>query len=271
MRRLGLTQATALATTGMAQLWRVRQADGAPAVLKIYARADRGNEAAGISLLAAWADRGAVRILAEDGAAVLMEDLEGPSLGDIARDGDPGQAVAELAAIAARLHERPRPNLPDLPPLDAVFAQLLRPQFAPDHDPALRRDILQAGDIAKRLLATQPAPCPLHGDLHFDNVILTASGARVIDAKGYMGDPAYELANALRHPRGLPDLVRNADHMRRCAARYADSLGCDVNRLLAWAAAKCALSILWRGKGTVSTDEEADLLALMLHLSQSEP
>ena len=265
---MGLTQASALATTGMAQLWRVRQANGAPAVLKIYARADRGNEAAGIALLSAWADRGAVRILAEDGAAVLMEDLKGPSLGDVARGGEPERAVTELAALTERLHRGPRPDLPNLPPLEVVFEPLQQPQFPPGHDPALRRDILHAGEIATHLLTTQPAPCPLHGDLHFDNVILTASSARVIDAKGYLGDPAFELANALRHPRGLPDLVRNADHMYRCAALYVDSMDCDVNRLLAWAAAKCALSILWRGKGTITADDEADLLALMLQLCE---
>ncbi len=76
-------------------------------------------------LLRAWADRGAVRILAEDGPAVLMEWLEGTSLAEIATKDDPKRAVLVLAEVAHRLHETPIHPVLDLPDVGDVLAPLL--------------------------------------------------------------------------------------------------------------------------------------------------
>lgn len=263
LTRLGLADPEPLAQTAGAHLWRVRRADGTPVVLKLHKRADRGNEAAGAALLRAWADRGAVRILAEDGPAVVMEWLDGPSLVEVAITA-PKRATRTLAQVAHRLHHAPILVDLDLPPLSQVLDPLLQVAFSADCPPALRRNLNTAAAMARTLLATTTRPLPLHGDLHHANIILTAGGPRVLDAKGFCGDVAYDLANAFRHPYALPERVRDPDWIAWCRGLYAKALNVPEPRLAKWVAVKCALSIVWRAKGPVSQDPEADLLATLL-------
>ncbi|MDA7966967.1 aminoglycoside phosphotransferase family protein [Ruegeria sp.] len=260
----GVTPLKQVADTGHAVVWKTATEGGQPRALKLYHRTDRGNEAAGTRLLQAWRDRGAVRVRAETESAVLMDWLDGPSLGDAARGGDPDRALELLAKTARRLHQPPQRTVPGLTPLIEVFAPLFSANFSETCPAPFRQDIQRAIALAQTLLDTQPTQTALHGDLHPDNVILTATGPVVIDAKGYIGDPAFELANAIRHPKGMPDLVRRADQIDRCLAFYADAMNVSVKRLNQWAVAKCALSIFWRSDGTIARDKEADLLHLLL-------
>ncbi|MES0860936.1 aminoglycoside phosphotransferase family protein [Ruegeria sp. SCPT10] len=260
-----LTLIAPVAETGAARVWKVLNSGGTAAALKLYHRPDRGNEAAGSEILSSWQDRGAVRILKETGTAILMEWLEGPTLGDIARRGEYGQALVTLAETAKRLHAKATPQISGLRPLTQVFRPLLECQFAPSCPADLVRDMQQATQLAQSLLNSQTRITPLHGDLHPDNVILSGACPRVIDAKGYLGDLAFELANAIRHPKGMPQLVRQPDHMNKCLSLYADTLGVDRQRLAQWAAAKCALSIYWRASGPLAQDKEADLLRMLLN------
>ncbi|MEX0350699.1 MAG: aminoglycoside phosphotransferase family protein [Paracoccaceae bacterium] len=264
LRRLNLSHPHPLGTSPIAKVWQVTQAGGTKAALKLYSRADRANEGPGIALLRAWADRGAAQVLVDDGPVLLLEFLDGPLLGDLARSGEDVRAAEILADTAARLHRRPVPSVPDLPRLEAIIAPLFSLKRGAACDDEFWQDIQRAQHMARDLLNSQPAQVPLHGDLHHDNVILTESGPRVIDAKGYFGDPAFEMANALRNPRGLPDLVRDPQRIRRCTTLYAEAMAVDPKRLSAWVAVKCALSITWRAKGYLTTDKENDLLALFL-------
>ena len=261
--RWGLTILSMVADTGHARIWKVETADTV-AALKVYRRADRGNEGPGSRLLSAWQDRGAVRILEEANNAVLMEWLDGPPLGDVARDGDPETAVNLLAEAASHLHRSPRVEISGLRTLNDVFAPLFRCEFTDTCDPNLKSDMQQSAALARELLGIQQTLVPLHGDLHTDNVILTKAGPKVIDAKGYLGDPAFELANALRHPKGMPDLVRDPIQIAKCLQLYSEAMAVTPERLAKWAAAKCALSIYWRSHQQVSEDKEADLLRLFL-------
>ncbi|WP_170759449.1 aminoglycoside phosphotransferase family protein [Ruegeria lacuscaerulensis] len=262
--RWGLTILAPVAETGLARLWKVQIADGTLAALKLYRKPDRGNEAPAAQLLTRWQDRGAVEIFAEEGKAVLMEWLDGPSLGDIARNGDADKACRSLADTARLLHTEPRVNPTGLRDLNTVFAPLFTCSFSPGCTASLRQDMTRATDLARSLLDSQDVLSALHGDLHHDNVIQTQNGLKVIDAKGYVGDPAFELANALRHPKGMPDFVRRPEQLDRCIALYSEAMDVQPKRLAQWAAAKCALSILWRSNGIITDDGEADLLNLFL-------
>ncbi|MDP5215992.1 aminoglycoside phosphotransferase family protein [Ruegeria sp. 2205SS24-7] len=264
LHRLRLSDPRPLGESPIAKVWAVLKADGTPAVLKLYMRADRANEGPGVALLSAWADRGAVRVLVDDGPVLLLEHLDGPLLGDIARSGEDTRAAELLAQTAAQLHQRPAPPVPGLPPLEVITEPLFSLERGAACDDAQWQDIQRAQELARELLDSQPAQVPLHGDLHHDNVILTENGPRIIDAKGYFGDPAFEMANALRNPRGLPNLVRDPQRLRRCLALYAEAMSVDSTRLTAWVAVKCALSITWRAKGRIANDKEKDLLALFL-------
>ncbi|WP_171136427.1 MULTISPECIES: aminoglycoside phosphotransferase family protein [unclassified Ruegeria] len=259
-----LTEICHIADTGHAQVWKVRTQRGQEAALKVYRRADMGNEGPGLHLLERWQDRGAVEILARAESAVLMEWLEGPSLGDIARDGAPDRAAEMLAETARRLHQGPPPSQAGLEPLEKTFAAMFDCQFASDCPAGLKQDMSRGMAFARALLNGTEFKHPLHGDLHHDNVIVTDAGLRVIDAKGYVGDPAFELANALRNPKGLEDLMRQPAHIECCLTLYADAMNAPRGRVAKWAAAKCTLSIFWRSGGTLSGDREADLLNLLL-------
>ncbi|MEM7320231.1 MAG: aminoglycoside phosphotransferase family protein [Pseudomonadota bacterium] len=264
LTRLDLSQPTPLGRSAVATVWAVLRPDGSRAVLKLFHRADRGNEASGTAYLQAMSRRGAVCILQDDADIVVMEHLAGPSLGDIARHGDEPGAARLLAEAASRLHQPPIPQIPGLMPLTSVLSPLLL--FDPDTAArgSLRWNICRARDLALHLLDTGTGAVPLHGDLHHDNIILTHEGPRVIDAKGYAGDPAFELSNALRHPRDMADLVRDPRQFRRRIDLFSDALSVDPHRLSNWAAAKCALSILWRSDGPPEQDTEQDLLSMFL-------
>jgi len=262
--RWDLTRPILIAETSAARVWKVTTADGLQAALKLYHRPDRGNEGPGTALLRAWQNRGAVEILAEVEKAVLMEWLDGRTLGDVARAGRPKAALSILAETASRLHQTPKAVVGGLTPLRDVFAPFFDCRFDPSCPDPLRHAMTHAIALAARLLDQRITSVPLHGDLHPDNVILTDAGPRVIDAKGYLGDPAFELANAVRHPKGLPDMVRQPQQISRSLTLYADALGVPRKRLAQWAAAKSALSIFWRANGPVTNDDEADLLELFL-------
>lgn len=260
-----LTLLHQVADTGQARVWKVETADGQPAALKVYQRADRGNEEPGPRLMRLWQDRGAVRVLDEAPNALLTEWLEGPSLGDLARAGQADDALRTLAKVAGCLHRTPHVAASGLKPLQQVFAPLFDCRFSETCSTALRRDMKKAIAIGHDLLGSENTTVPLHGDLHPDNVIVTSVGPRVFDAKGYVGDPAFELANALRHPKNMPALVRQDGQIETCLRLYASAMGVERNRLARWAAVKCAMSIFWRSGGAVTSDAEADLLNLLLY------
>lgn len=259
-----------IARTPSAEIWLVTTGSG-QSVLKIWPKGP-GNELAGTRLMRAWAGSGVmvdVPEIAPQNTSICMTYLDGPSLGDIARAGNPGQADNLLAKVAWRLHRARPTEWLDLPGLDSLFAPLFQRRFAPSCPPALRAHLDEAAALAASLLATSAAPAPLHGDLHHDNVILTAAGPVAFDAKGLWGDPAYELANALRHPRGLSEAKQDTATLTSRIALFAKALTVDPHRLTQWAAAKCALSIVWRAKGPIWQDTEADLLASLLLMSRT--
>lgn len=89
--------------------------------------------------------------------------------------------------------------------------------------------------LARRLLETQTDRVPLHGDLHHENILLSAHGWLAIDPKGLWGDPAMEAAAFLRNPwpalKDAPDLKGLLHHR---IARLARELDCDPWRIWGW-------------------------------------
>lgn len=252
-----------LTETAIASLWLV---DGQQ-VLKLYHGATMESEATGVDLLASWPQT-AVSILATTQNAVLMEHLKGGSLGDLFRAGQVDQADDTLADLASQAHATALPVTNALPPLDIWFSALFAVQFSPDCAPQLRAAMERAATLAQELLSQSRASWrPLHGDLHHDNVLLGAHGYRCIDAKGVFGAPGYELANAFRNPKGAGEVLRDPEFQRRRIARFAHAMDVPPEEQAGWAAAKCALSIAWRAKGTLSQDPEAALLLLLLDLA----
>ncbi|WP_068239964.1 aminoglycoside phosphotransferase family protein [Tritonibacter horizontis] len=243
MRRFALTQAEICAETPMARVWSVRRADGTLAALKLYRAGHLGNEATGLEYLRRCTGDPAVTIHDAGPDAVVMGWLEGPSLGDLARQGDPVQADGDLAAVAQALRLKSL-SAAGLLPLTELFRPLLVAKLATPQAQFAQ----QVASKCLSDLATGRWPVvALHGDLHHDNVILTSGGLRVIDAKGLAGPAAYELANAFRHPRGGAGYALQPAVIARRLSLWSDALDCSSTDLLRWAIAKVALSMVWAG------------------------
>lgn len=243
---------------------------GGPAALKLYHEDGLSGEGPGLAYLAAMKGQGAVRLLARAERAVLLEWADGPALGDLARAGDLGAADERLAALGARLlaHGAGPEGLAPL----GVYTEALRTRAILPGCPApARRDMEAARARLEALLASAPAPRALHGDLHHDNIHASARADLALDPKGVWGDPGYEFANALRNPRGCKERLRAPALFRSRLARFAAAAGVPPARLAHWAFVKVALSIAWRGKGGIGTDDEFDLLALFGQIAGEMP
>ena len=250
--------------THIANIWKVQTASGACAALKLYHKPDMGAERAGFTVMSALNGVAAANVLAIGQNIALTEWLDGPSLGDLTRNGQDNEATRHLGETAAKMHRHLPRTVADLPNLRRWFRALETLEFA-DECPAPAKHNLQAAQtLARHLLKTEHNIRPLHGDLHHDNIRLGPRGYAAFDAKGLIGERAFELANAFRNPKGAEALLRNPVRIRHLAAQWSQSFEVDAQRLLHWAAAKCALSIAWRSGGVAKSDPEFDLLATLL-------
>lgn len=264
-RRFGIAAAEFVDRTAIAVVWQVELAAGGTAALKLFHSEGLSNEGPGLAWMRAMDGAGVVRLLDQEGPAVLMEWQAGPSLGDLTREGEDERAARELLSVAGKLHSgEDRGAGLELPALGDWFRALRELRFAAECPPEAARDMLAARDIAARLLADPRDVRSLHGDLHHDNIRDGARGWLAFDAKGVRGERAYELANAFRNPKGAEALVAEPARIAFLADLWSEGFGVERGRLLDWAAVKCALSICWRAKGAVAQDAEFGLLARLL-------
>ena len=243
-----------MARTPTSRLWTVTRQGGETAVLKLL-HPGQTEEARGAAYLQALAGHGAVQVHAIDGPAILIEHCPGPSLGDLARSGEDDQATDILCDVIQTLHAA-RPDPTGLEPLAH--------RFAPLTSATLDGDLAEAARLVRELLAAPVPPVALHGDLHHDNVLSSPRGWLAIDPKCVWGDPAYEPANAFRNPEGLGERIFDPDRLHRMAAHFSRRLGLPPQRLLAWAAAHCALSTRWALEDGQDIAEDLRLLPLLL-------
>jgi streptomycin 6-kinase len=237
---------------------------GASAMLKI---AFGEEERRGADILNWFAGEGAVRILAHDDPALLMERAAGPrSLAAMARQGEDDAAMAILCRAAARLHEiRAAPPPASLVPLDVWFRDL--PKAA-----AKRGGIFEASWAAAQALLAEPRDVrPLHGDLHHDNVLdggLSDDGGLrgwlAIDPKGLMGEIGFDYANMVCNPgievSGAPGVLA------RRARIVCNATGFAPRRFLTWVLAWTGLSAAW----TLDSGGEAPPALEIARLAQAE-
>jgi streptomycin 6-kinase len=210
---------------------------GVPAMLNI---AFEPHEKAAAAVMRWWEGQGAVRVLAWDEDALLLERAEGTrSLAAMARDGRDEEACAILCRAVAGLHEpRDKPLPPQLIPLTEWFAPL---------EPAAARYggiLVQSAEAARDLLANQQNIVVLHGDVHHDNVLdFGPRGWLAIDPKSLIGDRCFDYANILENPDHA--IATDADRFARRIVVIAEEAGLERERLLRWVLAWCGLSAVW--------------------------
>jgi streptomycin 6-kinase len=231
--------------SGIATIWKVQRSDGHPAALKCYLNGDMKNEAPGFAFLQSCAGQGAAQIYDVTPGAALIEWLGGTSLGDLSRNGQDALANRHLIKTACKIHTNTITAPPDLPHLNDWFSALHNGTVPADWSTTTQHNMQKARDLSEVLLANQTDLRPLHGDLHHDNIKRGTRGYRAFDAKGVIGDRAFELANAFKNPIGAEKTVRNPRRIKHLAQSWGQAFGVSPHHLLSWACAYCALSYTW--------------------------
>jgi streptomycin 6-kinase len=208
----------------------VRRADGSAAVLRLGPAGDPEYERE-LDAAEWFGGHGAPAVLVVDRAlgAVLLERVApGTTLVGVAED-----AAVDAALTVMRALWRPPPPSHRFP-------------AARDWGRSLAPGSRAAGVYAE-LCDSMAEPVVLHGDLHHENVLRSGAGSWLaIDAKGVIGEPAYETGALLRNPK--PSLLAAPDVsalLRRRADRLAERLDLPVARVRGWAYAQAVLSAAW--------------------------
>jgi streptomycin 6-kinase len=207
--------------------------DGTQAMLKI---AVLDEERRGGLLMVWWNGKGAARVLAHAGDAILMERAEpGPSLAYDARNGTDDEASRTMCAVLAQLHAPSDQPSPALIPLTEWFGAL--GPAAEIHGGILR----VAAETAADLLATQRDVVVLHGDMHHENVLKFGTrGWLAIDPKGLVGERGFDYANIFCNPDS--ETATMPGRLARQTRVVAEAAGLERSRLLAWILAWAGLS-----------------------------
>ena len=269
---MGIESPHHIMQTPIASIWRVTRADGSYAALKCYFKGDLQDEAPGFDLLTAQNGIGAAKIYARSNAAILMEWLDGPLLGDLTRAGKDEKASQRLLETALALHQAPVKNIPSLDPLPRRFRALLDAKFTADCPDGIRAVVGKACKLAEDLLADQQDIRPLHGDLHHDKFKVGNRGYLAFDAKGVLGERTFELANAFQNPLGSEAFSHRPEIILRRAEIWSAGLKVSKPRLLSWAAAFSGLSLAWHYKSTFGPEsaEQMRFVSTLIKLASAQ-
>jgi streptomycin 6-kinase len=216
---------------------------GAEAVLKIGLPDDESEHEH--LALQRWRGKGVVRLLRADPArrALLLERLDRV---DLTEHWDV-EACEIVGRLYPRLHVAPMPQLRE----QASYVRRWSAALERDADavPVPRRLVEQALALARDLCA-EPATAVIHGDLHYENVLLGERGGEptwlVIDPKPTNGDPHYEVEPMLRNrfeEYGEVGSVR--DGIRRRFHTLVDTAGLEEERARDWVIVRSILDAHW--------------------------
>ncbi len=265
--RWALTEMADVADGPTSRVLRARSGghDVAVKLLKPYG----ADEIHGAELMVWYGGLGSAEILDIADGTILMEWLDGAPLADMVRgdhDRD-AEAAGVLCDVVGELHRRRPQPVPLLTPLDRWLEPLRDTDFGflgEAHGALARR----TQPLLRDLLATTTDTLPLHGDFHHDNVVHGRRGWLVIDPKGLIGDPHYELANVFRNPYGAGELAARPERIGMLADMFSARLGLDRRRLLQWAAVHAAISAVW--DHAAGQDPGFNLIVLPLLLDAAE-
>lgn len=249
-----------IAETFSSRIWKVALQDGRPGVVKALKPFDDvADELRGRHLLRWRRGEGLVKLYGVDGRRMLIE-YAGERLlaAEIDTAGDT-HATDIAAAVMRRLHA-PSPLTPptELQPLRERFKSLFN-KAAADRKAGGASPYVEAARIAQRLLDNQRDPRPLHGDLHHDNILLSARGWLAIDPKGLIGDPDFDAANMFYNPLNRDDLRLAPERVAAMATTFSKTLGRDPRTILDHALAYGCLSAAWHHEDGNRQDEDSEL------------
>ncbi|HVE52230.1 MAG TPA: aminoglycoside phosphotransferase family protein [Ramlibacter sp.] len=249
-----------VASTFSSFIWKVRLADGGPAIVKaLKPIEDIADGLRGADYLAWRRGRSAVRLLGRDGNQLLLEYAGERTLADVVADRGDGEATRVAAELAVELHAtwgEPVPSF--LLPLRARFAGLFE-RAGKDREAGVPTPYVEAAGLVDELLRDAGEACGLHGDLHHGNIMLSDRGWLVIDPVGVAGEAGFGVANMFYDPAGREDLCRDPARIASMADAFSRALHLDPRRLLDQACAYGALSAAWDASAGYTEDEQRTL------------
>ncbi len=220
--------------------------DGEMVVLKLLTPLGVADEQEGAAALRYFDGHGAVRLLAADSDAHLLEYAGDNNLATMVRRGDDEQATHITAQVLNRLHSTyngPQPK--DLKPLQRWFQGLFQ-RAARDREADTRSLYVEAAEVVEHLLSTAHDETVLHGDIHHENIRLHPTrGWLAYDPKGLWGERLFDVCNTVWNPPGMRDLVLQECRLLKNMRILATECDCDYNRLLQFIFAYGCLSAAW--------------------------
>jgi streptomycin 6-kinase len=242
-----------------------------PAMLKVPLS---GKGSTGFRLLDCWAGKAAVNVYKYDANALLMERAIGErSLRRIVLDGREDEANTIVCGVVQQLHAHACTEPPALPSLASWFQSLAT--AATLHSGVF----LTCHTFAETLLRNPRDIVALHGDIHYDNILdagrnidihddkIPDSGHRgwlAIDAKGVIGERAFDYANLFCNPSF--EVATSPTRLPRAIPLVAARAGLEPRRLLRWIIAWSGLMAAWM----LEDGEEPTLPLLVAKLSVFE-
>jgi len=190
--------------------------------------------------LKCFAGYGAVNVLAEDkGMQLLERAMPGTSLKSYFPNRE-HESVKIACGVIKKLHQANVPTTPN-------FSHIKDWLTALDKDWAIPDGYLQkARKLCDKLLKTAEPDVLLHGDLHHDNILQNGNDWLVIDPKGVIGEPTYEVAAFIRNP--MPELLNHADAPNIIFNRithFAKIMELPSQRIIDWCFVQALLAWIW--------------------------
>ena len=207
-----------------------------PVVLKI-ARLESDEADVG-SVVAAFGGRGLVRVYEHETGAALFERLiPGTPLVELVRRDDDLAATRILAELAGALHDVVRP-VAGFVTVEEWGRGFERYRNRGDRQ-IPTATVEEASDRYAKLCSTQGPRRLLHGDLHHYNTLADRTrGWIAVDPKGVVGELEFELAAALRNPRGVRESYATTSAVDRRIECFGERLDVDVAPVVEWAYAQ---------------------------------
>jgi streptomycin 6-kinase len=185
-----------------------------------------------------------VKLLAHDTAyhGILLEYVQPATLLKSYFPHDEDYAISIFAEIVKSYIHRPITSTRSFPTTEQWLATL--------HTHAstmIPRSVLtRAQQMSQELLATQTHVCVLHGDLHHENILQRGDRWIMIDPKGVIGEPEYELAAFLRNP--IPQLLEQPhahEIIQNRIKQFCALFGFDQQRIVRWNFVQAILAACW--------------------------
>jgi len=248
LRLWNLRDPELLAQTPTSHVYTVMRS-GERVVLKLLTPIGVEDESGAVVALRYFDGHGAVRLLAHDDRAHLLEYAGDEELARMVSRGDDLAAAVVIAGVLNKLH-RPQPDVPT--PQLQTLRQRFRSLFstaAQDEAAGEESIYVRGARVAQHLLANPQDKCVLHGDIQHHNIRLhPVRGWLAYDPKGLYGERSYDAANTLCNPANARDRVLSEERLLQVSQVLADKMGVHVGRLRAFVFAYACLSASWPDK-----------------------